>query len=182
MEKAKKNKINLFEYHNFFDRDIILSYKGPFHCDVLAVIGKYIDVYFNHNPKASRKMFKIFIELAQNIAEYSAEDSQIKNRTAGIGTIAIGEAEDFYILATGNLVKTNEIGSIIDKYKIINSLNHEDLRKYKIEQRKQANSNIDNSNIGLIQVGLITDQPIESEAIPIDDTHSFFTVSVKINK
>ena len=178
-----KNKINLFEYHKIFDQDVVLSYKGPFESYILAILGNYIEVTLGHDKQASRKMFAIFIELAQNIALYSADGTDLKLKAiSGIGTIAMGESDKYYTLATGNLVRTQDVIPVIEKCELINSLDRESLRKYKIEQRNLSLAKSDRSNIGLIQVALATSRPLDIEVIPIDKETSFFTISVKIDK
>jgi len=183
MENSIENRrVNLTDYHSIMDNDIMLSYKGPFNSTILSIIGKYIESFFVINPLASKKLFKIFIELAQNIAFYSNEKSKGDDEDARIGTIAIGESKDFYSLATGNIVKNEDIISVIEKCEFINSLDRDGLRKYKIEERKLALGRNRGSHIGLIQVALTSAQPLDIEVAPIDDNTSFFTISVKINK
>ncbi len=175
------SKINLLDYHNILEHEVMLSYKGSFHANILAILGKYVESFIMSSPNVSRKAFKIFIELAQNIAYYSAERTR-EEKSTGIGTIAIGESEEYYTFATGNLVKNLDIISIIERIEIINSLDRESLRKYKIDQRRVTAGEIKGSHIGLIQVALTSSQPLDIEVIPVDTDHSFFTISVKINK
>ncbi len=174
-------RMNLLEYHNIFDNEVMLSYKGPFDKTILSVIGNYIESLVKENKQVSRKMFSVFIELAQNIALYSTETSRFKEIQAGIGSIAMGEAENNYLLVTGNMVKTIDINPVIDKCKLINTLDRQALRKYKIEQRELA-ANKERSNIGLIQVALTSAKPLDVEVISVNNEMSFFTVSVSIDK
>ncbi|MBN2757994.1 MAG: SiaB family protein kinase [Bacteroidales bacterium] len=176
-------QVNILDYHSSFDQDTRISYKGPIDEKILQAIGTYIEGVLNKNQKASKKVFKIFIELAQNISYYSAEKNTMKNnKEIGVGMVIISEAEDTYNFMTGNLVKNDDIVSIIEKSEIINSLDREELREYKREQRKLPHSQKGGANIGLIQVALTSSHPLDIEVIPVDDDLSFFSIAVKIDK
>jgi len=175
-------KFSLYNYHNTFDKDILISFKGPFDKHILAIIGNYIEVMLGKNPKAGKKIFKIFIELAQNIAFYSAEGRENMSADTGIGTLVIGEFDDHYSFIAGNAVKAEDVVEIIEKSEIINSLDRNGLREYKREQRKLPQGSKGSAHIGLIQVALTAASPLDIEVTPIDEKHSFFTISVNIEK
>jgi hypothetical protein len=177
-----KNR-NLYDYLNFVNQDVKISYKGPIDEKILAVIGSYIEVILNNNPQASRKLFKIFIELAQNISYYSAEKSDFApDKHIGYGTLLIMEFPDSYSFITGNAVLNDNIIPLIEKCEFINSLDRESLREYKREQRRHPQGNLGNAHIGLIQVALTAANPLDIEVSPLDDEKSYFSIAVKINK
>ena len=179
----KPKKFNLYEHHNIFDEDILLSYKGPFDDNILSVIGSYLKVIINKNPLVSKKLFRIFIEIAQNISYYSAEKNSLQGKkNAGVGTIIIGEFEDHYSVVTGNAVELRIVEQLINKCDVINSLDRESLRKYKREQRNLPQGEKGGANIGLIQVALTSANPLDIEITPIDDKSAFFSLCVKIAK
>ncbi len=80
---------------------------------------------------------------------------------------------------TGNLVKTDDIITIIEKSEVINSLDREELREYKRQQRKLPPGKKGGAHIGLIQVALTSSNPLDIEVNPVDDKHSFFSIAVK---
>lgn len=175
----------LFEYNKFFYEDIHLSYKGPIDEKMLSVIGSYIDVLFSHDPAAGRKVFKIFIELAQNVSFYSAEYNILKpekKQEIGIGTIIIASDNEHYIFVTGNKVKNEDIIPVIEKCEIINSLDRDALREYKRQQRRLPAESKGGGNIGLIQVALTSANPLDFEVTPIDDEYSFFSIAAKVKR
>lgn len=177
-----KRKFNLYEYHSMFDEHVLISYKGPFASGILALIGDYIKTIIKKNPKIGKKVFAIFMELAQNIAYYSAERSVLETKDNGIGTLVITEADEHYEFSTGNIVFNKDIIPVIDKCEVINSLDRESLRKYKREQRMLPSDQHDNAHIGLIQVALTSANPLDIEVTPIDNNRAFFAVKVKIDK
>ncbi len=182
LEKVSEKKIDLFEFHNTFDQHIQVSYKGPFDRNILADLGNYIKIIIGKNPKASKRLFKIFIELAQNIAYYSAERNNISGKDAGVGTIVIGEFENYYAFMTGNVVSNEDIGHVIEKCKIINTLDRDGLRKYKRELHSQPQGTHGAGHIGLIQVAITSANPLEFKVSKISESDSFFALTVRIEK
>jgi len=179
----QNNKFNLVDYHFRSKHDVIVSYKGPFDKNAMGLIGNYIRGIISLNPRASKKVFKVFIELAQNIAHYSAEKNIIGDYIgAGVGSLVIVDFPDHYLLVTGNLIKNENIGPVIDKCELINTLDKEGLRKLKREQLKQNDRTRTGADIGLIQLAITSDNPLDIEVKPIDKKCSFFTIRVKINK
>lgn len=180
---AFSKQINILDLHRNLDQNVPLTYKGPIDDKILQAIGYYIDGILSNHPKAGKKIFKIFIELAQNISYYSAEKSILRGeKEIGSGMVLIGEMEDAFTFVTGNLVKNDDIYAIIDKSEIINSLDREELREYKREMRKLPPGPKGGAHIGLIQVALTSSNPLDIEVTPVDDEHSFFSIAVKIEK
>jgi len=181
---SKQNYTNLYEQLNLFNKNIKISYKGPFDERILSSIGNYIEVILGTNEQnASRKLFKIFIELAQNIAYYSAEKNEIyQDKEFGLGTLVISEFEEFFSFITGNAVRNENIIELIEKCEFINTLDRESLRKYKREQRRIDPGERGNAHIGLIQVALTSANPLDIEVSPIDNETSYFSIAVKIDK
>jgi hypothetical protein len=176
-------QINILDYHRNLDQNIALYYKGPIDEKILQTIGYYIDGFLSQNPKAGKKIFKVFIELAQNISYYSAEKNIFRGeKEIGSGLFLIGETIEAYTFMSGNLVKNDDINAIIDKSEIINSLDRDELREYKRQQRKKPTGAKGGANIGLIQVALTSANPLDIEVTPVDDDHSFFSIAVKIDK
>ncbi|MCG8700340.1 MAG: DUF6272 family protein, partial [Bacteroidales bacterium] len=121
---------DLYAYNETFSDNIQLSYKGPFDSKVLSVIGQYILTIVNEKSEASQKLFKIFIELAQNIAFYSGEKSKLDSKT-GMGVLLIQDIGTHYNLHTGNVIKREDGEAIIEKCEIINTLDRQGLRDFK---------------------------------------------------
>ncbi len=180
-----KTKFSLYEYRSKVDdQNILVSYKGPFTGQILKDIGEYISDNLQPNAKASKKLFKIFIELAQNISYYSAEANRIGNKITKyrVGSVVIGELDNHYFMTTGNRVSNKSVSILSEKCDYINSLQREDLRKYKREQRNMDESEFGGANIGLITVALTSDNPLDVEVEKVDDSNSFFSLTVYINK
>jgi hypothetical protein len=176
---------SLYEYHNLLHQNILVSYRGPVDERVMTVIGENIEILTNDgNDKSKSKIFKIFMELAQNVWLYSAESCKtVSGKQLGMGSLVIGEFGGAYTFVTGNMVKNTDIEPVIEKCEIINSLDRDSLREYRREQRRLANQGKKNSgNIGLIQVALTAESPLDIELTPVNEDESFFSIAVKIKK
>ena len=179
----KSLTFSLFDYYFRSKEDILLSYKGPFESQVLTAIGNYINAVVGKNKRVSKKLFKIFIELAQNVAYYSSEQNVLGNENQiGIGSLVIVERPDYYLLVAGNIVPKSDILLLIEKCKHINSLDEDALREYKRKQLLLPDSSREGANIGLIKVALTSDNPLGIAEEMVDEITSFMSITVKIDK
>lgn len=181
-EKKNKGLIDLYSTMN--DQDIIVYYKGPFDDVILAEIGNKIRKKAFDSPKAGKRLFAVFMELAQNISLYSYEKNRLESVGKwGVGTLVVYETPTAYVLTSGNMVKNDVLEQIRKKCEEINTLDRESLREMKRKYRTaELDSDHKGGNIGLIQVALKSDAPLDIDARQIDDDRSFFTISVSIFK
>ena len=117
------------------------------------------------DQKVISRIFKVFIELVQNVSNYSAqvnnkllEEHQKKN---GIGWFSIDENESVYQISTGNLISRTHGPILLKNCEQINKLTEEELRDLKRQTRKQSNIRDVGAHIGLIHTGLITSNPLD---------------------
>lgn len=186
------------DYHTRLDpQSAVLYYKGPFDKDILANISLQLRRRFTDNPRMSAKLFSIFIELAQNIAYYSEESNffyeeetkkdikyaQEDKKNNGVGTVVIHNNDKEVILSAGNLVLTEKVKEIIAKCTEINGLSVDQLRALKKEVRSlERTQEQKGGNIGLIQVALKSEHPLQVESKEVDDKNSYFIISSTIEK
>lgn len=174
------NSKEFFDY--MVQENIQVLYTGPFDSGILSVLAQNLESSLTVDPKITKKLFKIFIELAQNIALYSAERVENENAYTGFGSIILKEYEDFFIFASGNVATKEDIEPVIKKCETINSLTREELRDYKRKQRKMPPSKKGGGNIGLIQVALTADNPLVYKIININENEYFYIISIKVSK
>jgi hypothetical protein len=175
---------SLFEYYQLTKQpNVMICYRGPVSDIILREISKDIRTKFSYDVQASRKIFAIYMELAQNILYYSSEKIHLSHRQDSIGTILLTQNSEHYIFSCGNLVENQYVQDMLDDCKLINSLDREALREHKREQRnspRKARSK--GAGIGLIQVALTSRLPLQMEHRQIDDTHSFLSITVRVQK
>jgi hypothetical protein len=174
---------NAYQMYTNIDDSSIISYNGPFDAQVLSVIAENIEYSLSNNPRVSKKIFKIFIELAQNISYYSAEKH--KNEAGsdfGVGILILREYENYYSFSTGNIIERSQVLPVLQKCETINMLDRDKLREYKRKLRNMPSGVPGGGNIGLVQVALTADHPLEYSVINLDNEKSFYIVNVKVNK
>jgi hypothetical protein len=84
-------EFDLFNYYNQVkDHNILISFKGALSQEILVEMGDFIKNKISIDKKI-KKIFAVFIELAQNIMHYSEEREIVKGKSYGIGVITFTE-------------------------------------------------------------------------------------------
>jgi hypothetical protein len=172
-----------FPFTRLTGKNVIMSYTGPFDGQVLSMFGKNIEHSVSEDKNLNRTMFKVFIELAQNVSYYSKETEMTKKgEKAGVGTFIIQDLKDYYYFLLGNPISEKHKGILKDKCSKINAYDREGLRAYKRELRKLPPGERGTGNIGLVQAALLANSTLDYSIIDIDEETSFYIVAVKIFK
>jgi len=170
-------------YQIEYSEENIICYHGPIDIDLVAFASNYAKRHITADGFTIGKIYKVFIELAQNVSFYSAKQhNDVRKFGSGIGWFRIDEQKDSYSISTGNIIY-KEHGSILEKNcSEINSLHEEELRDLKRITRSQAGKRDIGAHIGLIQMGLLTGNPLRIKIEKRDNKYSFFTITAKVNK
>ncbi len=166
-----------------YQQNCLISYQGPITVHLISFIGNYIKSLINYDIKIMVKLFKIFIELTQNVSYYSAESKQVKDGiNCGVGWFSVQEFDSCLKITTGNKILKTDAPKLINYCNEINSLNEEDLRELKRKTRAQAMVRDVGAHIGLIQTSLVSGNKLNFKIDPISNIHSFFTISTEVTK
>ncbi|NJO01356.1 MAG: hypothetical protein HC880_06420 [Bacteroidia bacterium] len=132
-----EQEFSLFDYYTpTANKDNIkVCYKGPVTEIVISEISQDIRRKFADQPQVKRKLFSVFIELAQNISFYSAERILYGDRNDRVGTILITETDEHFTFSCGNLVEKEDIIDLVEKCETINGLDRDGLRELKRNER-----------------------------------------------
>ncbi|MEA1973319.1 MAG: DUF6272 family protein, partial [Candidatus Cloacimonadota bacterium] len=103
----------LYDFYNMFtshSKKTIIFFKGNFTSEMLHEMAHSLKEHLASLEKKniSRKIFAIFIELAQNIYHYSSEKIDIDDKTMGDGIIHIYKDDGNYIIQSGNTIRIAE--------------------------------------------------------------------------
>ncbi len=178
------NSDTKFLISNLLADYMTISYTGAFDGAVLSAFAKKVEQDLSANPKLNKKIFKIFVELAQNIALYSSDKIITNDKTNfnGYGIFIIREFIDKYQLIAGNMAFKEDADIATSKCEKINSLSREELRDFKRQLRKRPAGQKGGGNIGLAQIVLTANNQIDYQIIEVDNSHSFLIFSIDINK
>ncbi len=180
--QVDRSKIEFLEdFYELLSKEVIVAYRGTFEKRVLGVLAKNIESSVQNNLVLKRKFFRIFLEFAQNIAYYSSEQVPTsKDEQSGSGMLILKHGKnDNYVFLSGNMVKNSMLDYIDDRVKYINSLDREGLREYKREQYTLVEAGI-KSNLGILQIVLISGNPIVVKTLPINDKESFIVITAEV--
>jgi hypothetical protein len=161
----------------------LLIYQGVLTVNLISILGNHIRLLPDHDTLVMQRIFKVFIELSQNVSYYSYDMVEIKPGVkCGSGWISIQESDQYYRVTTGNAIKP-EHGPKLEEYcNEINALDEEALRALKRKTRAQAMLRDTNAQIGLIQTGIISDSKLDFEISSNQDDSHFFRITATINR
>ncbi|MFO8032286.1 MAG: SiaB family protein kinase [Desulfohalobiaceae bacterium] len=178
------------EVHRFYqqlqEKGIIFSFSGPISQSLLEGIGQTLKQKMSLEETSTNiihKVFSIFVELMQNIINYSAQRVTVEEAEQEIsyGVLLVGrEQEHFYILS-GNYIQKEQEAALQDKLTRIKSMDKAELKQYYKQQRRmQADDASKGAGLGFIEMARKASQPIEFEIADIENGYSFFVVKAVI--
>ncbi|MCH9697621.1 MAG: SiaB family protein kinase [Gammaproteobacteria bacterium] len=182
-------KFDLLEFRKqIVDHNIILCFEGKMSQGVLVSLvdtlkEKLKDSDKDPKQRMTRKVFSIFVEMAQNIQFHSGESVMIDDRETGVGIILIREDKDNYVLTSGNKVAADNSDQLSDYCNELNSLDPDQLKKmYKDRLRSKRPENSKGAGIGLIEISRKSGAKLDYSVQRIDDDAQFFSLTITLPK
>lgn len=161
----------------------LIWYHGPINIDLVSFMSKYLKQIIQTHGIVLGRIYKVFIELIQNVSYYSArQQSESRSFGSGIGWFKVDEFDKYFVISTGNLILKEHEMVLKKNASEINLMDEESLRNLKRKTRSQASIRDIGAHIGLIQTGLITGNDLKLSIEPYDDQHLFCTISAQVNK
>lgn len=160
-----------------------ISYAGTFDGSVLVAFAKRLELSSGMTSNLNKRVFKIFVELGQNIALYSIDKLATERDITfkGNGIFIVREYNDRFRLYAGNLATSSDADVAFEKCEKIKSMSYDKLREYKRELRRKP-SKQGGGNIGLVQIVLTAKNNIDCQLIDVDNQKKFVVFSVDILK
>lgn len=166
-----------------YQQNCLLTYQGPITVNLVSFLGNYIKSFINYDNKVLVRLFKIYIELTQNVSYYSAETMEVKNGVnCGVGWFTLQEFDETFRITTGNRIRKADAEKLTSYCSEINDLDEENLRDLKRKTRAQAMVRDVGAHIGLIQTSLTSGSKLDFSIDALSKIHSFFTISTNILK
>lgn len=160
-----------------------ISFQGPFFIEILSILGLQIKRNCQQFKSARSKLFKLFIELSQNVAHYSEDRFNLHNQQSiGIGKLSLIETQETFAFSTQNLVSNSDAIILYERCKLLNQSSEEELRELKREMRQLEPSIKYGARIGLIQAVLLSNNPLKFSIKKISKQHSLFSITITIDK
>lgn len=190
MGTAKKYIENEFfkdkfdELLQFFSKkkyELVIAYDGVINQDTISKLESQIEekiLSYNYPKSIVKKVFFIAVELLQNLFIHGAEDH---TRTKH-NFIIIAKNDSEIIILTANLIENIHVSKIKNIFDTINGFKtYEELKKYYMERLENNDlSDKGGAGLGFITIGLKSQPPLEYKFEKINDTFSYFQLSVKL--
>lgn len=163
----------------------ILMFKGLLTQDILVVLAEMLANNMSNDPihKTTKKMFFIFVELAQNIHRYSAEKVMTDNKEVGSGIVLVNEYKDYYTLISGNLVSNEVFEKLKQNVDYLNSCDEETLKQIRKEKLKtKSKEGEKGAGVGLIDIVRKASKPIVLNSKLINDEQCFISFYILLEK
>lgn len=170
-----------------FNKDpdgLLISYYGPFSMKILSDIVKYLIDNKNGPLTIRMKLYRVCIEIADNVNRYSAKREQLADEsTVGMGKIIIQDNDDYYTCRTINEILPEHENKLMNNCNEINETSGEKLKLRRIALRKESLFNEASAHIGLISIRMHSDNPLGFEIIKDNEEKKmYFSITAKINK
>lgn len=175
---ANTKQLILYELHTVKNSKTHFHYKGPFNNILLKVIGGQIRTILTDNEYVIKKIYRIFIELAQNVSLYS----QQRLINTGVGAMQLNEYNTHFEMVSLNIANNERVDEVKSKIEKINSSDTKKLREYKRKQLLMPDSKYGGGNIGLIMVALTSQNPLQFRNYVYNNNNSFLEITAIINK
>ena len=173
-------------YHQLQNKGIIFSFSGPISQSLLEGIGHTLKQKMTLEETSTniiQNVFSIFVELMQNIINYSAQRVTAIESESEIsyGVLIVGKKEDHFYIISGNYIQKEQEALLREKLSKIRSMNQKELKQYYKQQRRE---HIDEASkgagLGFIEMARKASQPIDFEIARMESGYSFFVVEAMI--
>ena len=173
-------------YHQLQDKGIIFSFSGPMSQSLLEGIGQTLKQKMTleeMNKTIAQKVFSVFVELMQNIINYSAQriTSEEAEEEISYGLLIVGKEEEHFYIISGNYIQKEQEGNLREKLSKIREMDKDELKQlYKQQRRLQADDASKGAGLGFIEMARKASRPIEFEIADQENGYSFFVVKAVI--
>lgn len=162
---------------------LYMTYDGPFIIQVISTFAKFLLENTVVTQHVSKKLYRVFIELAQNVALYSFERVELINGTfIGKGNVYITENTNSFQCTTINRIQEEHAPILIRNCTEINATPMKILRNKRRELFRLANFQDTGAHIGLIMIFIYSKNPIEFEIIRKAKDEIYFRIVATISK
>lgn len=185
------NTLDLLSYRKMIiENKIIFSFEGKMSQKTLiALVEALKEKLMGQNDSSDkmhylvRKIYAIYVELAQNIQNHSYEKVLFDEQEVGTGIIVIREDEKCYTIASGNSMLKSDAEKLNGYSNILNNLGVGDLKKmYKEKLRITRKEGVRGAGIGLIDIIRKSRNPLKLEMYETGEKTMFVTLSAELAK
>jgi hypothetical protein len=162
---------------------ILMMFKGGLSQNIVVDLGSLLQNRLGFDVKV-RRMFGIFVELAQNVKNYSAETEIASDGSeVGVGILILADSGTHYSVNSGNLVRNADAKRLKAQCDHLLSLDKTALQVYheeRIESDPPEGSK--GAGLGLIEITIKTGGNVKFDFAEFDDSYTFFSITATVEK
>ena len=178
LDEFRKLK-DLFEGYN-----LIFCYNGYLSQEIIVSVSSMIkDKLTTDETKTgiSQKVLYMFVEQAQNITRYSADQLPHEDGAISYGSVAIGTQGGKYYIMCGNRIESEKTPSLREKLEELVKMNPEELKLlFKERMRSDPEEGSKGASVGFIEMARKSSEPIEFDFVPDGEGFDYFVLKVVI--
>ena len=169
--------------HNNEIDNVYFYYDGPFNIQIISGIARFLSELTVALLTERKKIYRVFIELAQNVALYSYDRTPLINDTAiGKGKVYVLNLENEFKCITINRINPEHATVLLNYCKNINETPVNELRVKKKELYRMSDSHDSGAHIGLIMIYLYSENLLNIELIEEENNVKYIKIEATINK
>jgi Family of unknown function (DUF6272) len=162
--------------------EAVVTFEGACTHDVVVQLAQELE-RSRGQVKGFKKMFGIFIELIQNVKNYSSLTEETSKGAVGIGIVRVGEKEAGFTVFAGNCIFASSMERIKSQCDTVRTLSHDELRAYYNERIKIGPpESSKGAGLGLIDIALKSNENVTFAFHTINEELVLFTVTAYIQK
>ncbi len=162
---------------------ILMMFKGGLSQNIVVDLGSLLQNRLGFDVKV-RRMFGIFVELAQNVKNYSAETEIASDGSSvGIGILILADSGTHYSVNSGNLVLNSAAELLKAQCDHLMTLDKTALKAYheeRIESEPPPGSK--GAGLGLIEITIKTGGNVHFDFASFDENFTFFSITATVEK
>lgn len=161
------------------EKGIIFYYNGYFSQNIIAAMGDALrqKLQSEEGGAKTRKVFSSFIEMAQNIVHYSAEQltrSTHQEASVRLGAVAVGRQGDRFFVLCGNVLDNSAVDRLREKLESVRAMSAEEIKKaYREQLRNDEHGDINpdskGAGLGLLTLARDAAEPIQYAFVPVEN-------------
>lgn len=157
---------------------IVCAYEGYFSSAIISAMAEVVKTHLNERElegATRRRLFSSFIEMAQNIAHYSAAgngcEADHPAMSRRYGAICLSWSSVSYRLCGANPVRADAVDRLRSKLERLRGLTMDDIkREYKAMLRSDPPPDSKGAGLGLLTVARDASAPLEYRFAPTPDS------------
>lgn len=142
---------------------VLVSYQGAVSNEMVMYLGSVIEKKSSLSSKMKR-VFGVFLEMAQNIMRYSEERAVAdeNNQPTGVGRIMVTETDTQIVISGSNAVTVEAMKSLQSQIDRLNGLTKDEQKSLFLERRKlPPPAGSVGAGLGLIEIARKSDTQLE---------------------